>query len=380
MTRSVSLIFMVVQTVGIVFLIRLSRAPASNNPGYLNSTVVFCAEMCKAMISMVMLLWEMYPLHHMKLVMLMQHCFNVAGLKPVLLPCGLYTLQNNLLYLALSNLSGAEYQVTFQLKILFTALFSVMILGRNLAARQWFALAVLTAGVMAVQSRSVTETRHSQLSAAAQRRSFGYGAILGASIISGLAGVCMEKTLKRPGASMWITNLQSSCAGAFIALTLSLLYDANAIRSMGFFQGYSSLVWLIIGLQATSGLLVASVLKHADSILKCFGNAVSVVLTCLVSMWVDDLTLDAQFCWGTALVMLAILLYSIGPQIGIPRTKWGRLVSSMDKCSSYRGPRKASNCCTMTPKSQRAADNCLLSEKLHKLWISARSGIHYCQT
>jgi len=257
--------------------------------------------------------------------------------------------------------------VTFQLKILFTALFSVIILGRNLAPRQWFALAVLTAGVMAVQSRSVSEMTRSHASAAAWQRSLGYAAILGASTISGLAGVCMEKALKRPGASMWVTNLQSSCIGASVALILSLLYDATAIRSMGFLQGYSCLVWLIIGLQATSGLLVASVLKHADSILKCFGNAVSVVLTCLVSIWVDDLTLDAQFCWGTAFVMLAIFLYSIGPQIGIPRTKWGRLVSSMDKCSSYRGPRKASNCCTMTLKSQKSADNCLLPEKLHKL-------------
>jgi UDP-sugar transporter A1/2/3 len=304
---------MVVQTVGIVFLIRLSRTRASNSQGYLNSTVVFCTEVGKVMISVVMLLWEVKSLHGKKLAVCMARCFDTEGLKTVFLPCGLYTLQNNLLYLALSNLSGAEYQVTFQLKILFTALFSVMILGRNLAGRQWFALAVLMAGVMAVQSRSVAETRHVQVSAAAWQRSLGYAAILGASIISGLAGVCMERALKRPGASMCVTNLQSSCIGALIALMLSLLHDGKAIRSMGFLQGYSCLVWLIIGLQAASGLLVARVLKHSGSILKCFGNAVSVVLTCLVSIWLDDLTLDAQFCCGTIFVMFAILVYSIGP-------------------------------------------------------------------
>merc|ERR1719410_364093 len=172
---------------------------------------------------------------------------------------------------------------------------------------------------MAVQSRSAAEIRHAQVSAAAWQRSLGYAAILGASIISGLAGVCMERALKRPGASMYVTNLQSSCIGALIALMLSLLHDGKAIRDMGFLQGYSCLVWLIIGLQAASGLLVASVLKHSDSILKCFGNAVSVVLTCLVSVWLDDLTLDAHFCWGTVFVMFAIFIYSVRPADGIPR-------------------------------------------------------------
>ena len=39
-------------------------------------------------------------------------------------------VQNNLLFIALSNLSGAVYQVTYQLKILTTAVLSVIILGK----------------------------------------------------------------------------------------------------------------------------------------------------------------------------------------------------------------------------------------------------------
>ncbi len=69
----------------------------------------------------------------------------------LLIPSGLYTLQNNLLFVALSNLDAATYQVTYQLKILTTALFSVLMLGKKLDMFKWVSLIVLMAGVSLVQ-------------------------------------------------------------------------------------------------------------------------------------------------------------------------------------------------------------------------------------
>ncbi len=69
------------------------------------------------------------------------------------IPSGLYAIQNNLLFIALSYLNAATYQVTYQLKILTTALFAVLILGKKIEKHQWFSLFLLAMGVALVTVR-----------------------------------------------------------------------------------------------------------------------------------------------------------------------------------------------------------------------------------
>ena len=67
------------------------------------------------------------------------------------IPALLYTLQNNLQYVAISNLEAATFHLMHQLKILSTALFTVLILKRKLSATQWISLVLLTIGVALIQ-------------------------------------------------------------------------------------------------------------------------------------------------------------------------------------------------------------------------------------
>lgn len=67
------------------------------------------------------------------------------------MPAFCYVIQNNLLFFALSKLDAATYQVTYQLKILTTAFFAVIILHRKLALLKWVSLILLTCGVALVQ-------------------------------------------------------------------------------------------------------------------------------------------------------------------------------------------------------------------------------------
>lgn len=63
------------------------------------------------------------------------------------IPSLVYTVQNNLLYFALSHLNAATYMVCYQLKILTTALFSVAMLNKKISNSQWSSLVLLTIGV-----------------------------------------------------------------------------------------------------------------------------------------------------------------------------------------------------------------------------------------
>lgn len=73
----------------------------------------------------------------------------------LMIPAGLYTVQNNLAYFAMSNLDAATYQLLYQLKILTTALFSVILLKKTLNFKQWISLCVLVLGVGLVQASSI---------------------------------------------------------------------------------------------------------------------------------------------------------------------------------------------------------------------------------
>lgn len=251
----------------------------------------------------------------------LQFDFRMAGI------AGLYTLQKNLLYIAISNLDAAVFQVTYQTKILTTAIFSVLLLGRKLSYKKIGGLVILTVGVAVVQLDKVEE--NASKSFQEQRRWVGVLAVLGACCTSGFAGVYFELVLKprqegaagtslppRPPPSVWAKNVQLSAFAFCIALVTAFIKDHKIILAEGFFRGYSSLVWLVIAFEAFGGLVTAAVIKYADNILKSFATAVSIVTSTIVSAWVFGFVVSKLFVEGCLLVFVAIGLYSMKDESG----------------------------------------------------------------
>mmetsp|Transcript_44345 Transcript_44345/g.100242 ORF Transcript_44345/g.100242 Transcript_44345/m.100242 type:complete len:181 (-) Transcript_44345:475-1017(-) len=125
----------------------------------------------------------------------------------------------------------------------------------------------------------------------------GLLAVFAACCSSGLAGVYFEMVLKHSKASLWVRNIQLSVFGVLLGL-LPVFNEAGQIFApgKGFFFGYSSVVWLVVLLQAGGGLLVAMVVKYADNILKGFATSLSIIISCVASFFLFNFVVKPCSC------------------------------------------------------------------------------------
>mmetsp|Transcript_5789 Transcript_5789/g.11768 ORF Transcript_5789/g.11768 Transcript_5789/m.11768 type:complete len:414 (+) Transcript_5789:68-1309(+) len=253
----------------------------------------------------------------------------------ILIPSLLYLVQNSLLYVAISNLTAPLFQVTYQCKLLTTAIVSVVMLQRRYSAKQWVCLTALGFGVAIVvlgvrEENKGGEDKEEQVDAAnAQNLLLGLSAVTVACLCSAFAGVYFEKVLKRPTSdggearapvSMWMRNVQMAFFSICIAL-MNMMRETdrgytgetdedNSPVVKPFMHGFTGWAYVVVMLQAGGGLLVAAVIKYADNVLKGMATGVSVVTATFFSTFLFGTTLSMQFALGAAIILVSVYLFS----------------------------------------------------------------------
>ncbi|KAF9282768.1 hypothetical protein BGZ68_005754, partial [Mortierella alpina] len=354
--KHLSLLVLLLQNSVLVLMMRYSRVAVDpDQPMYLASTAVFIAEIIKLCTCFSILVYKTQSIPQTIHIIRREILEQPHEILKMLVPSGLYALQNNLLYIALSNLEAATFQVTYQMKILSTAIFSVVMLNRKLTRQKWLSLCLLMLGVTLVQLQNVgtpkspvimenndedfdpefldPASRESMSEVAShleggpgldedeaisgQNPIIGLLAVLTSCVSSGFAGCYFEKILKGSEADMWVRNLQLGISGSLFSF-LAMFYDRQRIYEGGIFQGYSTITWLVITNQALGGLLVAIVVKYADNILKGFATSLSIIISGMISVYFFDFEPSFQFQLGTLVVILSTFLYG-RPDAPIPR-------------------------------------------------------------
>ncbi|KAF5330877.1 hypothetical protein D9619_005281 [Psilocybe cf. subviscida] len=256
------------------------------------------------------------------------------------IPAILYVIQNSLQFVAIANLPVASFQVTYQMKILTTAAFSVALLRKKLGGVKWLSLFFLAIGVGIVQIQS-TGTGHSakQLAASALSAAAaaagrganeavgsaheyhvhtmnpmkGFGAVTAACFTSGLAGVYFEMVLKGSKADLWVRNVQLSLFSLIPAL-LPILWATPPPNSRGFlldlFRHFGGWAWATVLIQVAGGLVTAVVIKYSDNILKGFATSLSIVLSFMASVALFDFHMTPSFIIGASIVLAATWMYN----------------------------------------------------------------------
>jgi solute carrier family 35 (UDP-sugar transporter), member A1/2/3 len=235
-------------------------------------------------------------------------------------------------YVALSNLTAPIFQVTYQAKLVTTAMVSVIMLNRKYSAQQWLCLVGLSIGV-AIVVLGESSGSSSSTAATDQNLFVGLLAVTIACVSSALAGVYFEKVVKTAGTdkqkpvSVWMRNIQL----AFFTIWTALFqgwYSGNQAEGSNqpYFHGFTGWVWILVGLQAGGGLLVAAVIKYADNVLKGLATGVSVCFATAISTILFGTPLSSQFTIGAALILASVFFFSNPVKTG--KTSLSRTPSS----------------------------------------------------
>ncbi|KAJ0036545.1 hypothetical protein NQD34_005222 [Periophthalmus magnuspinnatus] len=308
--KYISLAVLVVQNASLILSIRFVRTLPGDR-FYATSAVVM-AEVLKVLTCLlIILLQKRLNVKETALSMFDSIVVQYKDTLKLAVPSLIYTLQNNLQYIAISNLPAATFQVTYQLKILTTALFSVLMLRKSLSRVQWFSLLLLFAGVAIVQVQQEGKKESSVSDSSSQNYMVGLVAVVISCLSSGFAGVYFEKILKGSAASVWVRNVQLGVFGTALGLLGMWWNDGPGIANNGFFFGYTSMVWCVIFNQAFGGLLVAVVVKYADNILKGFATSFSIIVSTVASVYLFGFHVDLMFTAGAGMVIGAVYLYSL---------------------------------------------------------------------
>lgn len=325
------LFMMTAQNSSVVLVTRYTRAGIPNDDLYVINDLVMITEVGKLVLAAAL---EYNHTNGGLLRSIKENIFDrPLDFFRILIPSLLYLIQNSVLYIAISNLTAPMFQVTYQCKLLTTAIVSVVMLQRRYSMKQWTCLTFLGMGVAIVvlgarENKGDEEAKEGDVNA--QNLFTGLVAVTIACMCSAFAGVYFEKVLKRPTndggqarapVSMWMRNVQM----AFFSICIALI---NMYREYGdrgftgetdensdpitkpFLHGFTGWAWVIVALQAAGGLLVAAVIKYADNVLKGMATGVSVATGTFASTFLFGTTLSMQFGMGAAMILVSVYFFS----------------------------------------------------------------------
>ncbi|KIY43352.1 nucleotide-sugar transporter, partial [Fistulina hepatica ATCC 64428] len=328
--KYISLVTLALQNSMLTIIMHYSRVSTPPSRAYSAATAVLMSEVLKGLISFAIAFCRVdFPVDSPRARrscvacvrrvfadVLSRDCWKLS------IPAILYVIQNNLQYVAASNLDAATFQVSYQMKILTTAGFSVLLLRKKLTPTQWVALFSLAIGVGVVQiqtgaAKAVGDAVTKSADIHSMNAMKGFLAVVAACFTSGLAGVYFEMVLKNSSSDLWVRNVQLSLFSLLPALAPIVVAQSSKTGLpdllASLFNNFGVWAWATVVVQVLGGLITALVIKYSDNILKGFATSLSIVISFLSSIVLFDFRMSITFVLGSSLVLAATWLYNQQP-------------------------------------------------------------------
>lgn len=303
--KAFSLCLLIFMNTAQVIFMRYARTYSTEK--YESTTAVVLGEAMKIVMSFLLMINENGSVKKTVTTIKKQTKENKQEVIFQAVPALLYTVQNIFMYVAISNLDPGLFQICTRMKILITALLSVIFLGKHLRVLQWISLFILVAGIILINDKKKTAAPSADMNF-----TIGFIAVIISSTASGLAGVFMEKMFKDKKLTVWNRNFWLAIWSMLVGMITLLLKDPQYIFPTKFFEHWN--IWAFVAqfLLAIGGLVIGLVLKYADNILKAFAGSASILFSTIISVFLFGTRLSTRFAIGACLVMFAVVLYSYG--------------------------------------------------------------------
>ncbi|NXV43704.1 S35A1 protein, partial [Uria aalge] len=330
LSENVSLLFKlycltVMTLVAATYTVALRYTRTVETELYFSTTAVCITEVIKLFLSVGILAKETGSLARL-ITSLKENVFgSPTELLKLSVPSLVYALQNNMAFVALSNLDAAVYQVTYQLKIPCTALCTVLMLNRTLSKLQWFSVFMLCGGVTLVQWKPAQATKVQ----VQQNPWLGFGAIAVAVLCSGFAGIVLFPLGVSSLTAVALRQLGRQSISSAELLVALHVEDINPIRTLFLFFMWKNIICFPV-LASVGGLYTSVVVKYTDNIMKGFSAAAAIVLSTVASVILFGLQITVTFFLGAVLVCISIYLY------GLPRQDTTKIQPAETKSSKER--------------------------------------------
>ncbi|CAM9337028.1 unnamed protein product [Ectocarpus sp. 4 AP-2014] len=244
----------------------------------------------------------------------------VRASPPMCIPAVVFFVMNLLSYVSLKRVDASTFTVCAQMKILTTAIFSVVLMGRSFHARKWRALVLLVLGVTLVSNGSYVSAGKEDKKGIGWQYVIGVAAVLAEVSLSGFVSVFFEKVLKSRvvNLSVWDRNFQLAMYSIVFYLPMALWEEGPL------FQGWTVNAGILSVLGSAGGILVALTMKYTDAVLKTFATSGAIIVTAVGGHFTLGSPLDIPIGVGAGCTVLSLLNYSDdGAPVAAPDTGSG---------------------------------------------------------
>ena len=309
--KLLSCVLLLFFTVSATIFTEASKLESGAYP-YNTFVLLFAAEVLKLLTASTMLAFE-HALRKSTASFTSMHGFWMYSI-----PAFCYFVSNNCMFYIIQHLGATTFQIMNNLKVLSTAVFMHVFLGRRLTWMQWKALMILTIGSMVTQ----LSAEANQVSAVSTSPLIGYSLVIVSAIASGAGGVFSEKLLKSKLAiegrnacdkemSIHWQNIQLYVFGVIFGL-ISLQMDASgSVSPSNLFRGFNSFAYATLGMLVVCGLLVSFILKYLDNVVKCFCAALSMLIVAILDAAMKRAAIPLRIVLGFILTGLALEQYNL---------------------------------------------------------------------